>query len=77
MIQRATCFTFIGGDLDGLAYAASDQGFTISPTQDADGVILTTLDIVDELRFPDFDDLMHGWASEFACEYQGWTLTSV
>lgn len=69
---RLTQFTFIGGDLDGLAYAAAEQGFTISPTEDGGCLALVTTDIVDELRFPDFDDLMHGWASEFSSEYQGW-----
>lgn len=65
-------FTFHGGDLDALAYAAADQGFAVSPTADGDGLILSTHDIVDELRWPDFDDLMHGWASEFGGDYQGW-----
>ena len=69
---RATRFTFLGGDLDGLAREAVDQGFSVSPTEDADGLVLITSDIVDELRFPDFDDLMHGWAHQFASEYQGW-----
>jgi len=65
-------FTFEGGDLDGLAYAASEQGFTISRTESGEGLILATTDIVDELRWADFDDLMHGWANDFAAEYQGW-----
>jgi len=69
---RTTLFTFTGGDLDGLAYAAAEQGFTVSPTADGDGLVLSTTDIIDELRFPDFDDLMHGWAHEFSADYQGW-----
>ncbi len=73
---RATRFTFTGGDLDGLAREAEDQGFTVSPTEDGDGVALVTTDIIDELRFPDFDDLMHGWASAFGCDYQGWDAVS-
>ena len=71
-MQTLTRFTFTGGDLDGLAYTAAEQGFAVSPTEDADGLILTTTDIIDELRWPDFDDLMHGWANEFGAEYQGW-----
>lgn len=69
---RTTCFSFLGGDLDGLAYAATEQGFSVSPAADGDGLILTTTAIIDELRFPDFDDLMHGWATEFSTDYQGW-----
>jgi hypothetical protein len=75
MSAAITCFIFIGGDLDSLSYAAAEQGFSVSPTEDADGVVLATADIVDELRWPDFDDLMHGWAQEFSCEYQGWRRT--
>jgi hypothetical protein len=67
-----TRFTFAGGDLDGLAQAALDQNFAVSPTEDGDGLMLSTADIVDELRWPDFDDLMHGWANAFGSEYQGW-----
>jgi hypothetical protein len=67
-----TRFAFTGGDLDGLSYAAAEQGFSVSPTEAGDGVVLATGDIVDELRWADFDDLMHGWASEYGCEYQGW-----
>ena len=73
---RSTLFTFTGGDLAALAQAAEDQGFTVSPTEDGEGVALVTTDIVDELRFPDFDDLMHGWASEFGADYQGWEAAS-
>ena len=67
-----TRFTFTGGDLDGLAYAAAEQGFAVTATEQADGLILTTGDIIDELRWADFDDLMHGWANEFGADYQGW-----
>lgn len=69
---KVTCFTFTGGDLEGLSYAAAEQGFTVSPTEAGEGVILATTDIIDELRWPDFDDLMHGWATEFGADYQGW-----
>ena len=72
MPPTVTTFTFTGGDLDGLSYAASEQGFTVSPSEGGDGVVLTTTDIIDELRWADFDDLMHGWASEFGTDYQGW-----
>lgn len=71
-MPAVTAFAFSGGDLDGLAYAASEQGFTVSPTESGDGLLLSTTDIVDELRWADFDDLMHGWAAEFGCDYQGW-----
>ena len=67
-----TQFTFIGGDLGALADAGAEQGFTVSSTEDGDGVVLTTGDIIDGLRWADFDDLMHGWAHEFGAEYQGW-----
>ena len=71
-MPAATCFTFTGGDLDGLSYAAAEQGFTVSPSEAGDGVVLATTDIIDELRWADFDDLMHGWAHEFGSDYQGW-----
>jgi hypothetical protein len=67
-----TRFTFAGGDLGGLAGAAAEQNFTVSPTPDGEGLILATTDIVDALRWADFDDLMHGWAEEFAADYRGW-----
>ncbi len=70
--MAVTCFTFTGGDLDALSYAAAEQGFTVAPTGSGEGVVLTTADIVDELRWADFDDLMHGWANDFGAEYQGW-----
>ncbi len=69
---KTICFSFTGGDLDGLSYAASEQGFSVSPNEDGDGVMLTTSDIIDDLRWADFDDLMHGWAQEFGTDYQGW-----
>ncbi len=71
-MPSAICFTFTGGDLSGLAYAAAEQGFAVTPTEQGDGLILSTSDIVDDLRWADFDDLMHGWAQEFATDYQGW-----
>lgn len=75
-MPAATCFTFTGGDLDGLSYAASEQGFTVSPMESGEGLVLTTTDIIDDLRWADFDDLMHGWASEFGADYQGWAAGS-
>jgi hypothetical protein len=69
MPSAITCFTFTGGDLEG---AASEQGFAVSPMESGEGVVLTTTDIIDELRWADFDDLMHGWAHEFGADYQGW-----
>jgi hypothetical protein len=72
MPAAITCFTFAGGDLDGLSYAAAEQGFSVSPTDEGDGVVLATSDIIDELRWADFDDLMHGWAHQFGADYQGW-----
>jgi hypothetical protein len=71
-----TRFTFHGGDLDGLARAAAEEGFTVAPLAGGDGLILSTTDIIDELRWPDFDDLMHGWAAEFDSGYQGWEAAS-
>jgi hypothetical protein len=71
-MPAVTRFTFTGGDLSGLSYAAAEQGFTVSPDQSGDGLVLATTDIVDELRWADFDDLMHGWANEFGSDYQGW-----
>ena len=67
-----THFTFTGGDLSGLGYAAAEQGFAVTASEHGDGLILTTGDIIDELRWADFDDLMHGWAHAFGAEYQGW-----
>ncbi len=49
-----------------------EQGFSVSPDESGDGLTLITPDIIDELRWPDFDDLMHGWANEFGADYQGW-----
>lgn len=72
--MRATRFTFSGGDLSGLAYDASEQGFDVSPTSDGEGLILITTMIVDDLRYADFDDQMHGWAAEFGASYEGWSV---
>ena len=72
MPAPAVRFTFVGGDLDALAYAAAEQGFAVSPTETDGGLVLSTSDIIDELRWADFDDLMHGWANDFGAEYQGW-----
>jgi hypothetical protein len=72
MPAAVTCFTFTGGDLDGLSHAAAEQGFSISSDGTGDGLVLSTTDIIDELRWADFDDLMHGWAHAFGADYQGW-----
>jgi hypothetical protein len=74
VLETITRFTFVGGDVDGLAYAASDDGFTVSPTADGEGLILSTTLIVDELRWPDFDDRMHAWAAEYGSDYRGWEV---
>ena len=72
MPAAAIRFTFVGGDLNALAYAAAEQGFMVSPTEADGGLVLSTSAIVDELRWADFDDLMHGWANDFGADYQGW-----
>ena len=74
-MTAVTTFTFSGGDLGGLADAAQAQNFDVSATEDGDGLVLSTADIVDELRWADFDDLMHGWANDFGSDYQGWDKT--